>query len=64
VIVDSQRLCQKYRDFTRRAMEAGVQGYFAFLCGQRVTCFGRAGDHHTERFPGAMPAKKPVTKGV
>jgi uncharacterized protein YbcV (DUF1398 family) len=54
-ILDSQRNGQKYRDFTRRAMEAGVQGYFAFLRGKRVTYFGRAGDQHTEWFPGAKP---------
>ena len=52
-ILDSQRHGQKFRDFTRRAMQAGVQGYFAFLRGQRVTYFGRQGDQHTEWFPGA-----------
>jgi uncharacterized protein YbcV (DUF1398 family) len=56
-ILDSQRNKQKFRDFTRRAMEAGVQGYFAFLRGQRVTYFGRQGDQHTEWFPGAAPGK-------
>jgi uncharacterized protein YbcV (DUF1398 family) len=50
-ILDSQRNGQKYRDFTRRAMEAGVQGYFAFLRGKRVTYFGRQGDQHIEWFP-------------
>jgi uncharacterized protein YbcV (DUF1398 family) len=50
-ILDSQRNGQKYRDFTRRAMEAGVQGYFAFLLGKRVTYFGRQGDQHIEWFP-------------
>jgi uncharacterized protein YbcV (DUF1398 family) len=50
-ILDSQRNGQKYRDFTRRAMAAGVQGYFAFLRGKRVTYFGRQGDAHTEWFP-------------
>ena len=34
-------------------MRGGVQGYFAFLRGQRVTYFGRQGDQHTEWFPGA-----------
>jgi uncharacterized protein YbcV (DUF1398 family) len=58
-ILDSQRHGQKYRDFTRRAMEAGVQGYFAFLQGQRVTYWGRRGDQHTEWFPGAGPAITP-----
>jgi uncharacterized protein YbcV (DUF1398 family) len=56
-ILDSQRQGQKYQDFTRRAMEAGVQGYFAFLRGRRVTYFGRAGDEHTEWFPGAGPSQ-------
>jgi uncharacterized protein YbcV (DUF1398 family) len=56
-ILDSQRNGQKYRDFTRRAMESGVQGYFAFLRGKRVTYFGRQGDQHTEWFPGAAPTK-------
>ena len=56
-ILDSQRNGQKYRDFTRRAMEAGAQGYFAFLRGKRVTYFGRQGDEHTEWFPGATPVK-------
>jgi uncharacterized protein YbcV (DUF1398 family) len=54
-ILDSQRHGQHYRDFTRRAMQAGVQGYIAFLRGQRVTYWGRGGDQHTEWFPGASP---------
>jgi uncharacterized protein YbcV (DUF1398 family) len=54
-ILDSQRNGQHYRDFTRRAMEAGVQSYFAFLRGQRVTYLGRQGDQHVEWFPGAGP---------
>lgn len=54
-ILDSQRNNQPYREFTRRAMAAGVQGYFAFLHGKRVTYFGRQGDQHTEWFPGAEP---------
>ncbi len=54
-ILDSQRHGQHYRDFTRRAMQAGVQGYIAFLRGQRVTYWGRGGDQHTEWFPGAEP---------
>ena len=55
-ILDSQQNGQHYRDFTRRAMSAGVQGYMAFLRGQRVTYWGRNGDQHTEWFPGAKPA--------
>src|SRR5262245_23395456 len=59
-ILDSQRNGQKYRDFTRRAMEAGTQGYFAFLRGKRVSYFGRQGDQHTEWFPGAEPVTAAV----
>jgi uncharacterized protein YbcV (DUF1398 family) len=59
-ILDSQHHNQKYRDFTRRVMVAGVQGYMAFLRGQRVTYWGRQGDEHTEWFPGAAPARKPA----
>jgi uncharacterized protein YbcV (DUF1398 family) len=55
-IIDSQRNGQKFRQFCDRAMAAGVQGYFAFLRGQRVTYFGRAGDQHVEWFPGAKPS--------
>ena len=57
-ILDSQRNGQKYREFTRRAMAGGVQGYIAFLRGKRVTYWGRTGDQHTEWFPGvrAEPA--------
>lgn len=55
-ILDSQQHGQHYRDFSRRAMEAGVQGYFAFLRGKRVTYLGRQGDQHVEWFPGAAPA--------
>ncbi|MBL9115960.1 MAG: hypothetical protein JNJ83_13215 [Verrucomicrobiaceae bacterium] len=52
-ILDSQQNHQSWRNFTLRAMRGGVQGYFAFLCGQRVTYFGRQGEQHTEWFPGA-----------
>jgi uncharacterized protein YbcV (DUF1398 family) len=55
VILDSQQNGQHYRDFTKRAMRAGVQGYIAFLRGKRVTYWGRGGDQHTEWFPGAKP---------
>jgi uncharacterized protein YbcV (DUF1398 family) len=54
-IVDSQQHEQKFPRFSARAMEAGVQGYYAFLRGQRVTYFGRTGDQHTEWFPGVGP---------
>lgn len=55
-IGDSQRNGQQFRDCTRRAMAAGVQGYYAFLRGRRVTDLGRHGDQQTEWFPGAGPA--------
>jgi len=54
-ILDSQQNGQKFNQFCKRAMEAGVQGYFAFLRGQRVTYLGRNGDHHVEWFPGSEP---------
>jgi uncharacterized protein YbcV (DUF1398 family) len=50
-ILDSQTKGQTWPDFSRRAMAAGVQCYFAFLRGQRVTYLGRTGDLHTEWFP-------------
>ena len=56
-ILDSQQHGQKFRAFCERAVRAGVQGYFAFLRGQRVTYLGRQGDQHVEWFPGAKPAE-------
>jgi uncharacterized protein YbcV (DUF1398 family) len=55
-ILNSQKHGQKYRQFCVRAMQAGVQSYFAFLRGQRVLYIGRQGDQHVEWFPGAKPA--------
>src|SRR3546814_196780 len=55
-IIDSQQNGQKFRQFCTRAMSAGVQGYFAFLRGRRVTYLGRSGDQHVEWFPGAKPS--------
>ncbi len=54
-ILDSQQHGQKFRTFCERAIQAGVQGYIAYLRGKRVTYFGRQGDQHTEWFPGARP---------
>ncbi len=54
-ILDSQQHGQKFRAFCGRAMQAGVQGYMAYLRGKRVTYFGRQGDQHTEWFSGARP---------
>jgi uncharacterized protein YbcV (DUF1398 family) len=56
-LLDSQLRNQHYRDFSRRAMAAGVQSYFAFLRGRRVTYLGRQGDQHIEWFPGSAPAQ-------
>lgn len=58
-ILDSQQHGQKFRDFSRRAMQNGVHAYYAFLRGRRVTYLGRTGDQHTEWFPGAKPAASP-----
>lgn len=57
-ILDSQQDGQQFREFSQRAMRAGVQGYFAFLKGTRVTYLGRQGDQHTEWFPGAEPKSR------
>lgn len=54
-ILDSQKHGQTFRQFCERAVRAGVQGYFAFLRGQRVAYLGRQGDQHIEWFPGAKP---------
>ncbi|MBA5869039.1 MAG: DUF1398 domain-containing protein [Nitrospira sp. CR2.1] len=56
-ILDSQQHGQPFRAFCERAVKAGVQGYFAFLRGKRVTYFGRQGEQHTEWFPGAQPSE-------
>jgi uncharacterized protein YbcV (DUF1398 family) len=55
-ILDSQRNGQEFRQFSHRAAQAGVQGYYAFLRGQRVMYLGRQGEQHTEWFPGAKPS--------
>jgi uncharacterized protein YbcV (DUF1398 family) len=55
VILDSQTKGQPWREFSRRAMAAGVHSYFPFLRGQRVTYLGRTGDQHIEWFAGAKP---------
>jgi uncharacterized protein YbcV (DUF1398 family) len=42
-IQDSQSRGQKFRDFSARAMSAGVQSYCVFLRGRRVLYLGRQG---------------------
>jgi uncharacterized protein YbcV (DUF1398 family) len=54
-ILDSQSKGQEFRQFSHRAVHAGVQGYYAFLRGKRVTYLGRQGEQHIEWFPGAKP---------
>jgi uncharacterized protein YbcV (DUF1398 family) len=49
-IRDSQQNGQKFHMFCERAMKSGVQSYFVFLKGKRVTYLGREGDEHIERF--------------
>ncbi len=57
-IMDSQQHGQKFRAFCERVIGAGVNGYFAFLRGQRVVYLGRQGDEHIEWFPGAKIMQK------
>lgn len=54
-ILDSQQNSQHYRDYTKRAIKTGVQGYIAFLRDKRVAYWGRDGEQHTGWFPGAQP---------
>jgi uncharacterized protein YbcV (DUF1398 family) len=41
----------RYPEFVKRAMEAGIAGYWAFLAGKRVIYFGRKGEFYLEPFP-------------
>ncbi len=43
----------RYPEFVKRSIAAGVIGYWAFLTGKQVIYFGRKGELHIERFPGA-----------
>lgn len=42
-----------YKEFCRRAMEAGCVGYIVSIAGKRVVYYGRTGDNHVEYFPGS-----------
>jgi len=42
-----------YPAFCERAVEAGCVGYIVSMVGRRVVYYGRTGDTHVERFPGA-----------
>jgi uncharacterized protein YbcV (DUF1398 family) len=43
----------RYPEFVKRSTAAGVIGYWAFLTGKQVVYFGRKGEMHIEKFPGA-----------
>lgn len=43
----------KYTEFLERSMSAGCVGYTVWIAGQHVSYFGRLGQVHVERFPGA-----------
>lgn len=45
----------RYREFCARIAAAGCVGYHVFIAGRRAVYYGRAGDSHTEWFPGAAP---------
>ena len=45
----------RYPEFAKRAMAAGVIGYWAYLTGRKVVYFGRKGEAHEEKFPPARP---------
>jgi len=46
----------KYREFCERIAAAGCVGYIVTLAGRRAVYYGRAGDSHTEWFPGGAVA--------
>ncbi len=43
----------RYPEFVKRATEAGVIAYWAYLSGKKVVYLGRKGEMHIEEFPGA-----------
>ena len=42
-----------YKTFCERVMDAGCVGYHVHIAGRHVVYYGRSGDSHVERFPGA-----------
>lgn len=44
-----------YQGFCAKVTGAGCAGYFVSLPGKRVLYYGRAGETHTEYFPGTQP---------
>jgi len=43
----------QYREFCERIAAAGCVGYFVTLAGRCAIYYGRSGESHVERFPGA-----------
>jgi uncharacterized protein YbcV (DUF1398 family) len=43
----------QYKAFCERVAAAGCVGYFVSMAGKRAIYYGRTGDSHVERFPGA-----------
>lgn len=43
-----------YGEFCARIMDAGCVGYLVSLAGKRAVYYGRTGEMHVERFPGAQ----------
>ena len=44
----------RYKAFCERVAAAGCVGYFVSIAGKRAVYYGRTGDSHVERFPGAQ----------
>lgn len=44
-----------YRGFCEKVAAAGCAGYMVSIAGQRAVYYGRTGENHVERFPGARP---------
>jgi uncharacterized protein YbcV (DUF1398 family) len=57
IILDNQLKFQEFKQFPHRAVQAGVQGYHAFLRGQRVTYLGRQSEQHIEWFSGGQAGR-------
>ncbi len=49
----AQRGEVKYPEFLQLSYKAGCVGYMVWIAGRHVTYFGRRGEAHVERFPGA-----------
>ena len=47
----SQRRQIGYREFCRRALQAGCAGYWVSIAGKRAVYYGRTGETHVELFP-------------